>query len=275
MVELLSVERLGFSYRGGTPVLEDVSLALESGEFLALLGPNGAGKSTLLRVIAHLLEPQQGSVHVKGETMASITSRERAHRIAFVPQALDAIPEVSVLNFVAQGRYAHLRTLRPLRSADYAAIHTAIEEADLSELKDRPMTSLSGGQRQRALIGRALAQQAELLLVDEPTNALDPEHQLAVLELIARLTCRGRAALVVTHDLNLASQFATRIALLDQGRICANGPASSVLLPEVLEPVYGKVLGYATWNQEGRQAHPVVLPWRGAGADRPGSGTKS
>ena len=132
----------------------------------------------------------------------------------------------------------------------------------MADLADRPLPALSGGQRQRALVARALAQEARLLLVDEPTNALDPEHQLQVFDLIAGLADHGRAAVVVTHDLNLASQFATRVVLLDEGQKVADGPVGEVLVREVLEPVYGPNLRYASWSVPGGGERPVVLPWR-------------
>ncbi len=264
MVELIRAENLGYRYPGGVQALSGVDLSVESGDLLAILGPNGAGKSTLLRALAQLVETDSGSVEWRGENLASCTPRERARRVAFVPQALQALPEVTVETFVAQGRYAHMGPFSRPRGADYEAIRRALDEADLVELAERPMTALSGGQRQRALVARALAQESELLLVDEPTNALDPAHQLGVLELIARLTGAGRGAVVVTHDLNLASQFATRALLLQEGRVAADAPVEAVLTRAVLEPVYGDVLRYASWSQTSGAQLPIVLPWREA-----------
>jgi iron complex transport system ATP-binding protein len=138
----------------------------------------------------------------------------------------------------------------------------ALADADASDLGSRPLADLSGGQRQRVLVARALAQEADVLLVDEPTTALDPGHQVAVFALIARLAATGRAVLVVTHEMNLASQYATRMILLDQGRVAADDTPAKVLRPEVLEPVYGSELHYGQLP-DGR---PLVVPWGGSGA---------
>ncbi|MAE46355.1 MAG: ABC transporter, partial [Planctomycetes bacterium] len=143
----------------------------------------------------------------------------------------------------------------------------AMSQADLVDLAARPLPELSGGQRQRCLVARALAQQADLLLIDEPTNALDPEHQIAVVELIESLAHEERAVAVVTHDLNLASQFASRIVLMDGGRKVADGTVNEVLQRSVLEPVYGSGLRYSSWRvEEGAEGkngeRPIVLPWR-------------
>ena len=164
-------------------------------------------------------------------------------------------------DFTAHGRYAHQGLLARPSPEDREAIELALEEADLTELAERPLAELSGGQRQRALIARALAQQAGLLLVDEPTTALDPGHQIAVMELLATLTRGGRAVVVVTHDLNLASQFTTRVALLQDGTKVADAAPAEVLVRPVLEPVYGSVLRYADWPVP-QGTRPVVLPWR-------------
>lgn len=258
MIEAGGVE---YAYPGGVRALAGVDVTVDAGELVAVLGPNGAGKSTLLRLLAGLARPDAGTVLWDGQPVARAASRARARRIALVPQSLSALPEVAVRTFVAYGRYAHLGSFGRPRAGDRDAVDRALAEAELVDLAERPLASLSGGQRQRALIARALAQEAELVLVDEPTNALDPEHQLTVFELIAGLTCAGRAAVVVTHDLNLASQFATRAVLLADGRVAADGAIDAVLRREVLEPVYGPRLRYDAWPvAEGRR--PVVLPWR-------------
>jgi len=259
MVEARALE---FSYPGGVRALAGVDLVVRPGEVVVVLGPNGSGKSTLIKLLAGLLSPGRGEVLWEGSRLKGLTSRERARRSAVVPQSLVAVPEVTVGTFVAYGRYAYQGTFRRPVSADRAAVLRALEEADVADLVDRPLPALSGGQRQRALIARALAQEARLLLVDEPTNALDPEHQLQIFDLIAGLADHGRAAVVVTHDLNLASQFATRVVLLDEGRKVADGAVGEVLVREVLEPVYGPNLRYASWSIPGGGERPVVLPWR-------------
>ncbi len=262
MVTLLEARGLRHVYEGDFLALDGIDLAAGAGELVCVLGPNGAGKSTLLRVLAGILLPTGGEVFVEGRPLAAYSAKERARSIALVPQALRAMPDVTVETFVGYGRYAHMGLFARHRPEDREAVRRALERADAADLARRPLTELSGGQRQRALIARALAQEARLLLIDEPTIALDPEHQVLAFEQIARLTCEGRAALVVTHDMNLASQFATRIVLLDEGQVAAEGSVSEVLRPERLEPVYGPNLAYGTLPApDGRGTRPFVLPW--------------
>lgn len=261
MVELVARD-VRFTYPGGDEVLRGVDLVVRPGEVVCLIGPNGAGKSTLLRLAAGLVAPTSGSVELDGAPVARLTPRERARRVAVVPQALRALPALRVRDFVAQGRYARRSWFAAPSPVDRGVVERALAEADAAEFAERPLEELSGGQRQRALVARALAQEPELVLVDEPTNALDPRHQLQVFGLVAGLGCRGRSALAVTHDLNLASQFATRVVLLDAGRVVADGSVHAVLRREVLEPVYGTRFetGLAPVPGWG-EARPWVVPW--------------
>lgn len=262
---LLEGKGLRFRYDGGSEdVVRGVDLALGAGEVVCVIGPNGAGKSTLLRLLAGLERPAVGEVRLGDEPVRSIPAKERARRLALVPQALFALPSLTVEEFVGQGRYSRSRFLRGPSPEDRAAVATALSDADLVGLGERSLDELSGGQRQRALVARALAQEPRVVLVDEPTNSLDPRHQLQVFELIAGMGCLGRAALVVTHDLNLASQFATRVVLIDQGEVRASGSVHEVLRPDVLGAVYGEDLAFGARRVEGwDEERPWVLPWRG------------
>lgn len=261
---ILSGSALTFDYPGPVHAVRGVDCAISAGELAFVIGPNGSGKSTLLRLLAGLVAPTGGSVTLAGAPLASYAPRDRARRIALVPQYLPALPEVLVADFVLSGRYAHVARWTSLGATDREIAARALAACDATELACRSMEELSGGQRQRVLLARAVAQEAQVLLVDEPTNALDPEHQIQVLDLLARLTCAGRAVAVVSHDLNLASQYATRLVLLDEGRVVADGSPERVLAREVLEPVYGSGLHYGTWPNAGDRARPYVLPRRGA-----------
>lgn len=262
MAPLLEARAVAHEYPGGVRALAGVDLALAASELLVVIGPNGSGKSTLLRALAGLLVPSSGTVSVGGMSVRSLQPLERARRVAVVPQFLPTLPEVTVESFALGGRYAWLRPWRGPQRADFERVQAALEACDAADLSGRLMGELSGGQRQRVLVARALAQEARAVLVDEPTNSLDPEHQVRTFELLARLACDGRGALVVTHDLNLAGQFADRIALLDAGRIVAQGRPQDVLVREVLEPVYGRRLHYGTLPAADGSARPFVLPWR-------------
>jgi len=259
---LIEARELVFTYPRGVQALSGIDLSVAAGELVCVLGPNGSGKSTLLRTLAGLLRPQTGRVELGGSDVARLGSRARARRVALVPQSLAAVPEVTVETFVAGGRYAHQGPFARISSADVEAVRRALAEADVADLAQRSLTELSGGQRQRAMVARALAQEAELLLVDEPTSALDPAHQVAVMDLVVELAAGGRGVVVVTHDLNLASQVASRVVLLDAGRKVADGTVEAVLTREALEPVYGPHLSYTTRPVPDGGVRPVVLPWR-------------
>lgn len=266
---ILEARGVSFAYparsRGAAAidVVRGVDLAVSAGEVVSVLGPNGAGKSTLLRLLAGLLPPREGTVTLDGGPLRRLSRRDRARELAIVPQSLFALPDLTVRRFVAQGRYAYRSLFGRPGPDDHDAIERALREADLEGLGSRPLDELSGGQRQRALVARALAQEPRVVLVDEPTNSLDPRHQIQVFEVIAGLGCEGRAAVVVTHDLNLASQFSTRVVLIDEGAIVADGSVHAVLVPEVLEPVYGEDLAFGKRGVKGwGEDRPFVLPWR-------------
>jgi iron complex transport system ATP-binding protein len=269
---VLEARGVVFEYPGGLRALDGVDVALSEGELAVVIGPNGSGKSTLLKVLAGLLEPRAGDVVLEGRRLGEFAPRERARRIAVVPQFLPALPELRVEDFVLGGRYARLDRWKTIRASDRAAAARALEQCDAADLARRSMAELSGGQRQRVLVARALAQEARLLLIDEPTNALDPEHQIGVFDLVSHLRATERSALVVTHDLNLASQYATRLVLLERGRVAAQGDVESVLQRAVLEPVYGEHLYYGRWPESARadSGRPFVLPRRGGVLPRRG-----
>ena len=264
---MIAVTLLGRSlvhdYPGPLRAVDGVDLELAGGELVAVIGPNGAGKSTLLKLFCGLLEPASGAVLLDGAALRSLEVRERARRVAFVPQALGSLPEVAVAHFVLGGRYGHLGPWSRCSAHDLQVVRSAMGQADVEELGERSLTRISGGQLQRVLIARALAQEADSLLVDEPTSSLDPEHQLAIFSLLSRLAQEGRSVAVVTHDLNLASQFASRIVLLEAGRIAAAGTPDEVLRAEVLEPVYGAHFRYGRLPGHDGEERPFVLPWSG------------
>jgi iron complex transport system ATP-binding protein len=283
---LLEARGIVHEYEGPIRALDGVDLALGAGELVAVIGPNGSGKSTLVRVLGGLVAPSAGEVRFGGRALASIPPRERARSIAVVPQFLPSLPEVRVEDFVASGRYARIPRFASATPADHEAVRRGLAMCDAADLANRSMAELSGGQRQRVLLARAVAQEAPVLLVDEPTSGLDPEHQIRVLDLAASIARApdgegsgtagaeghggpsrrtARAALIVTHDLNLAGQYASRVVLLDRGKVAAEGPVESVLRREVLEPVYGPRLHYGTWPSGPGAGRPYVLARRGGG----------
>lgn len=224
---------------GDEPVLDRVSLSVEDGEFLALVGPNGAGKTTLLRTVNGLVTPASGTVRLGGTDASGLSARERARRVATVPQETTVGFDFPVRDIVAMGRTAHRSRLARTNPADREAVSRALERTDTARFADRSVGSLSGGERQRVVLARALAQAAPLLLLDEPTASLDINHQVRVLGLVEELVAEGLTAVAAIHDLDLAARFCDRVALLADGEIVAVGPPEHVLTEPRLAAAYG------------------------------------
>jgi iron complex transport system ATP-binding protein len=228
-----------FAYPGSrVAVLGDVSLHVAAGEMVALLGPNGAGKSTLLKLVSGILAPTVGSVRLEGVPVRTLRHDEIARRVAVLPQDFAVQFAYTVRQIVELGRMPHTGIWGMQRSRDRAAVQRALEATETAELADRVYNELSGGERQRALLALALAQDANILLLDEPTAHLDIRHQVETLELLRRLNReRGLTVLAALHDLNLAARFFSRIVLCKR-EIVADGPPAAVLDAEVLARVY-------------------------------------
>jgi iron complex transport system ATP-binding protein len=241
---------------GARTVLHACTLSVARGEVVAIVGPNGAGKSTLLRVLAGLLRPTSGAVRIDGVDIATLGRPELARRIAVVPQIFDTLFPFSVREVVALGRTARLGMFGGASRADAAAVERAIADLELADLASRRIDRLSGGERQRAVLAMALAQEADVLVLDEPTVHLDPAHQVAMLRLVRELACaRGLAVAAVLHDLNLAASMATRVAVMAKGRVVCDAAPETVLNADLIRDVFG--LGLAVVRHDGR---PIVLP---------------
>jgi iron complex transport system ATP-binding protein len=242
---------------GGTRVLDGVDLAVGDGEWLSIVGPNGAGKTTLLRWLAGLVHGA-GVLHVAGRPASALRRRQRARLVAMVPQA-PVVPEgMTVADYVLLGRTPHIRPLAVEGPADLAAAHEALVHLELVDFADRVVSTLSGGERQRVLIARALAQGSPVVLLDEPTTALDVGHQQQVLELVDDLRrAHGLSVVSTMHDLTLAGQYAERLVLLDGGRVVVEGSADEVLTEANLARYYGARVRII--HDGGR---PVILPYR-------------
>ena len=233
------VDRLTVAYRGRAAI-SDIDLSIDRGDLLALVGPNGAGKSTLLRAIVGLVEPTVGSIELAGEPLGRLDRLGIARRLAVVPQ-LPSLPfATTVEDVVALGRLPHEHPIRGLRPADRAAVAAAIDRVGVGHLLGRDARELSLGERQLVLLAMAVAQDAPVLILDEPTVHLDLRHQVEVMELLADLNARdGTTVIAVLHDLSLASHFFPRIVVLDRGRLVADGPPTEVLTPERIRDVFG------------------------------------
>lgn len=234
----LTCSQLSISY-GRRMALDGFDLALEKGEIRALIGPNGSGKSTALQALAGLIRPAAGCVMVDGRPIAAMPRRELARRLAYLPQQPSAPDEMTVAQLVRQGRFAHVGLFRSYGPEDEKAIRWALECTGLSEFADRSLTELSGGERQRAWISAALAQEAQILLLDEPTSFLDIGYQVEVLDLVYRLSRdRGVAIVMAIHDLNQAMSVCDRITLLDRGRLVFDGDPHALAGRRLIEQVF-------------------------------------
>nr|WP_042191080.1 ABC transporter ATP-binding protein [Kibdelosporangium sp. MJ126-NF4] len=225
---------------GTKTVLDKVSVTVQRGTWLALVGRNGCGKSTLLRVLAGLLTPLDGAVTVQGQQLKSLSRREVARRVAILSQSMPPVGAMTVRQLVRQGRYAVRGPLGMLANGQDTAEHTALADTGMLDLADAQVDHLSGGERQRARLALALAQDAPVLLLDEPTTYLDVRHQLEVLELVRRLQLeRGLSVVTVLHDLSQAARYADRIVALRDGVVHTQGPAGEVVDAELLHSVFG------------------------------------
>jgi iron complex transport system ATP-binding protein len=225
----------------GRAVLHDVSFELRCGLLLGVIGPNGAGKTTLARLLCGVAQPSAGSVVLRGRPLAGLARREIARELAVVPQELALEFPFRVREMVAMGRAPHLGALAREGPVDRAAVERALAELGLEPLAERTFATLSGGEKQRVLLARARAQQADVLLLDEPTAHMDLGHRLYAFEWLKRWLAEAparRAALVVTHELELAGRFADRLLLLHDGRVAAEGAPHDVLDPERIGRIY-------------------------------------
>lgn len=242
---------------GGNDVLSGVDLQVARGEWVSVIGPNGAGKSTLLRYLAGLVDGG-GTLELDGRPTSSLQRRRRAQTVALVPQTPTIPDGITVTDYVLLGRAPHIRPLAVEGVADLHAVHAALVQLDLLPMVDRVVATLSGGERQRVLLARALAQEAPVLLLDEPTTALDVGHQQQVLELIETLRrTRNLAVISTMHDLTLAGQYGDRLVLLDGGLVVEAGTAAEVLTAANVARYYGARV--RVLDDGGR---PVILPVR-------------
>jgi cobalamin transport system ATP-binding protein len=234
---VIELERLTVRFDGAYAV-RNVSFRVETGEWVVLIGPNGAGKTSALRAICRLL-PFEGRVLLDGFDTNRLGRREVARIAAFVPQAPETPPELTVGEYVLLGRTPHIGYFASEGRADRLAAERALGRLELAPFAERPLGSLSGGELQRTVLARALAQESPILLLDEPTTALDLGRQQQALELIDSLRSEGLTVVSTMHDLTLAGQYADRLLLLDRGAVVAEGPAVEVLIEPNLASYYG------------------------------------
>ncbi|MEM9902687.1 MAG: ABC transporter ATP-binding protein [Pseudomonadota bacterium] len=250
-MSLLSVDRLSANLRDRR-VLKDVSFDVRAGECIGLLGPNGAGKTTLMRAILGLI------AHSGVSSLARMTPAERARHAAWMPQTREIAWPVTVETLVMLGRIPHLAAGQRPTPEDAAQVASALGAMDLMNFRDRDATRLSGGEQARVLIARALAQDTALIFADEPVAGLDPAHQISTMDTFSALSREGRSVVVSLHDLGLAARHCTRLLLLSEGEIVADGPPAEVLTQEKLAGVFG-IRAYFRATEDGPVFQPLEV----------------
>ncbi|MGJ3239118.1 MAG: ABC transporter ATP-binding protein [Anaerolineae bacterium] len=236
---ILHADNLSLSYDGNTVIVHELDLHIERGGITALVGPNGCGKSTLLRGLSRLLAPRTGNVCLDGQDIHRMKAKTLAQKLGILPQSPTAPEGLTVHELVAQGRYPHQSWFQQWSAEDEQIVQEALQITNLTMFADRPVDALSGGQRQRAWIAMALAQQTDVLLLDEPTTYLDLAYQLDVLDLLEELNQQGRTIVMVLHDLNQAARYANTMVALRGGQIVAQGHPEMVMTSDNLKQVFG------------------------------------
>lgn len=220
-------------------ISEHLSVVIPDQSFTVVIGPNACGKSTLLRGLSRLLKPTAGRVVLDGADIHSYRAKEVARRLGLLPQTSLAPDGIRVADLVARGRYPHQRLIRQWSATDERAVAEAMVATGVTELSARLVDELSGGQRQRVWVAMALAQESELLLLDEPTTFLDITHQIELLELFTDLNHAGRTLVAVLHDLNHAARYGTHLIAMKNGQVVAEGPPAEIVTAELVEEVFG------------------------------------
>lgn len=236
---LIDTTDVTFSY-AAEPVMKQVSVKVGQGDFIGVIGPNGSGKSTLLKLLGGMLPCDSGSVRFKGTDIGEYKRKTLARSIAWVPQEHAMVFPFRVQEIIMMGRHPHLSALTFEGEKDFEITGRAMELTDTTRLQDRRFNEISGGEKQRVMMAGALAQEPELMLLDEPTSSLDLKYQMEILNILNRLNRESGLTLVIAiHDLHLASKFCNRLVLLEEGRVVRDGPPQDVLQKEILESVYG------------------------------------
>ena len=239
MSESVTVSELKFSY-GRHTVLQNISLSLPEHKISILLGANGCGKSTLLKNMCRVLRPEQGVICLDGKRIWDYSSKELAVRMGLMPQSTIVPEGITVYDLVSRGRFPYRKPFQSLTKEDHQAVHEAMDMMNISELADCVVDELSGGQRQRVWIALALAQDTDILFLDEPTTFLDIQYQIEILDLLSDLNrSKGTTIVMVLHDINLSARYADHIFALRKGEIVAQGTPKDILTEERINQVYG------------------------------------
>ena len=253
----LSAEALTLAY-GARTIVEGLSVGIPPGRITAIVGPNGCGKSTLLRALARLIAPREGQVVLDGKALHGRPSKEVARTLGLLPQSPTAPEGIAVADLVGRGRHPHQRALARWNEHDYEVVAASLAATGIADLADRSVDELSGGQRQRVWIAMALAQETDILLLDEPTTFLDVSHQIEVLDLLTDLNRdRGTTIVMVLHDMNLAARYADHVFAMRAGEVVADGPPHAVMTSDLIREIFALD---AVVIDDPVSGTPIVLP---------------
>ena len=253
---VFSVRNISFAY-GSVGVLRDVNMDVESGQMVGIIGPNGAGKTTLLRLLAGYLVPGTGTIDLFGKDLRAYEKRKLAQLVATLPQTISTIFPYTAEEFILMGRYPHFDKRLGYGREEEAVVREVMECMGIDQLAGRIVSTLSEGERQKVYLAQCIAQNPKVLLLDEPVSHLDIRHQMQTLELLVALNEKGLTILMILHDLNLASEFCSRILLVSQGKVFADGAPAATLTYQHIEAAYGTVVVVRENPLSGK---PLVLP---------------
>ena len=238
MADILKAIDLEFSYSPDKPLLTSFNMSVAKGEFLGLIGPNGSEKTTILRLLSGFLTPHLGNVELKGIDISMVANRTRAQILGVVPQLVSTPMPYTVQQVIEMGRTSRLPLFAPLSAKDHSVVKSAIHDMDLDDLRNHQFNEISGGERQRTIIASALAQEPEILLLDEPTAALDLGHKIKLMRILKKLQERGMAIMVISHDIELMARYCDTMTMLHKGKVIASGKANEILNPELIKKAY-------------------------------------
>jgi iron complex transport system ATP-binding protein len=254
---VLKICDVAYSYDSSQWRLGGVSLDVFGGDVIGIVGPNGSGKSTLVKIASGILQPTSGKVELAGEDIKTLPRRKIAAKLGYLPQDISSVFNYRVEEVVAMGRYTHLAGLGFMSGRDYEQINRCMELTETGQYRKRHLNQLSGGERQRVMLASVLAQEPEVLVLDEPTTGLDMHHQVGFFSLLKQLADKGMAVVVVTHDLNLAAMFCNKVMLLKGGEFVKLGSVEDVICSQVLGDIYPDNIYIGTHPVNGK---PMVLP---------------
>lgn len=252
-MDMIKIENISFAYNGSL-VLKNISENIHKGEFIGIIGPNGSGKTTLLRCLNGILRPRDGRILIHNEHIAHMSANQLARKIAYVPQILNNVFPATVFDTILMGRKPHIGWAPSNQDLDITS--NIIVKLDLQNIAMKNINKLSGGQRQRVFIGRALAQEPQIILLDEPTANLDLHHQHEVLSILKELSNSKITVIIAIHDLNLAMQYCSRFLLVHEGNIISQG-GTEIFNPEIIEKVYKVKV-----NIFEEKEHKYIIPLR-------------